>query len=124
MPMVVVAGGIIQCSHQGKVQLAGGASQLTISGAKALTSGMEVGITFGPPGTGVIAPCPIVYPSSGNPSPCSVAVKASVGVSALLTIASVGVLLDNATGPAVNPNSPGSTWSIAQAGQSLLSVEN
>jgi hypothetical protein len=40
----------------------------------------------------------------------------------LLSVSGAGVLLDNATGPAVNPADPSAKWSIADPGQTLLAV--
>lgn len=120
MPEVVVAGGIIQCSHGGQIQFSGGAGQLEVSGAKAITFGAEAGLSFQAGWPGVIAPCTTF--SSMSP-PC-VSSPAIAGVSALLTISGVGVLLTNATGPAVNGLDPGATWSIANAGQTLLSADS
>jgi hypothetical protein len=38
-------------------------------------------------------------------------------------IGNVGVLLQNASGQAVNPVDPSATWSIASAGQTVFSAE-
>ena len=48
MPNVVVVGGVIQCSHKGTITLSSGDNRLEISGAAALTAGMEVGLSFAP----------------------------------------------------------------------------
>ena len=123
MPNVVVVGGIIQCSHKGTVKLSSGDSRLEISGAAALTAGMEAGLAFAPGAPGVLVPCPLPAPS-GPPgsSPCTATIKATAGVSEQLTVGGLGVLLDNASGQATNPNDPTATWSIAQAGQALFAV--
>ncbi len=120
MPSVVVVGGIIQCSHKGTVKLSSGDGRLEIAGAAALTAGMEVGLSFAPGAPGVVVPCP--FSTAGGPSPCSATLKATAGVSTQLTIGGLGVLLDNATGQATN--TPPATWSIAQAGQTLVSVDD
>ncbi len=120
MPNVVVAGGVIQCSHSGQIQFSSGSSQLEVSGSQAITFGMEAGLSFMTGAPGVIAPCPQLLPN-GNPSPCTSS-PAQAGVSTLFLIGGVGALLDNATGLTVNPAGPG-TWSIASAGQSLLEVD-
>ena len=122
MPNVVVAGGVIQCSHSGQIQFSSGSSQLEVSGSQAITFGMEAGLVFGPPAPspGLITPCTATMPN-GNPSPCTSS-PAEAGVSTLLLIGEVGALLDNATGLTVNPAGPG-TWSIASAGQTLLEVD-
>ncbi len=120
MPNVVVAGGVIECSHSGQIQFSSGSSQLEVSGSQAITFGMEAGLVFAVGSPGVVAPCTAVLPN-GNPSPCTSS-PAQAGVSTLLLIGGVGALLDNATGLTVNPAGPG-TWSIASAGQSLLEVD-
>ena len=48
MPSVVVVGGIIQCKHKGTITLSSGDNRLEISGAAALTAGMEAGLSFAP----------------------------------------------------------------------------
>jgi hypothetical protein len=40
-----------------------------------------------------------------------------------MTIGGRGVLLDSASGRATNPNDANATWSIARAGQTILSVD-
>jgi hypothetical protein len=124
MPNVVVAGGMIQCSHKGSLQLSKGDSRLEIAGAAALTFGMETGLSFAP-GPGVLVPCPLPAPS-GPPgsSPCTATLSATTGVSTQLTVGGLGVLLDNASGQATNPNDPSATWSVAQAGQTLVGVDH
>lgn len=123
MPNVVVVGGVIQCSHKGTLQLSSGDSRLEIAGAAALTFGMETGLSFAP-GPGVLVPCPLPAPS-GPPgsSPCTATLSATTGVSTQLTIGGLGVLLDNAAGQATNTNDPSATWSVAQAGQTLIGVD-
>jgi hypothetical protein len=120
MPFVVVVGGIIQCKHMGTVKLSSGDSRLEISGSAALTAGMEAGISFAPGSPGLIEHCP--FTTGGSPSPCTATLTATTGVSELLTIGGVGVLLDNATGQTFN--TPLATWSIAEAGQTLVRVDN
>jgi hypothetical protein len=121
MSNVVVAGGLIQCSHKGSVKLAGGDPRLEISGAQALTAGMEIGISFATAAPGVITPCPL--PGPGGSSPCSATIAATTGVSGQMTVGGRGVLLDSASGRATNPNDANATWSIVQAGQTILSVD-
>jgi hypothetical protein len=123
MPNVVVAGGVMQCSHTppGQIQFLSGASQLQVSGSGAITSGMEKGLSFAPPNPGLIAPCPEVMKSTGAPSPCTSS-PATAGVSTLLMVGGVGVLLSSAQGLCVNPADPSAKWSIASPGQTLLSV--
>ena len=40
-----------------------------------------------------------------------------------LTIGDLGVLLDTASGRAANANDANATWSIAQAGQTIVSID-
>lgn len=124
MPNVVVVGGIIQCSHKGTLQLSSGDSRLEIARAAALTSGMEVGLSFAPGAPGVVVPCPFPAPPSGPPgsSPCTATSSATKGISTQLTVGGLGVLLDSASGQTINANDPSATWSVAQAGQTVMSV--
>lgn len=121
MGQVLVAGGVLQCSHKGQVTLSGGDSRLTVSGQGAFTFGMEVGLSFAPGSPGVTAPCSFTSPS-GSPSPCSATQAAISGTSLLLTVGNKPVLLDSANGLATNPNDPSATWSVSKAGQTLLST--
>lgn len=122
MPNVVVVGGIIQCKHGGMVKLLQGDNRLEIADAAALAAGMEATLSFAPGAPGVLIPCPL--PSASGPSPCAATVGATAGVSTQLTVGGKGVLLDTASGLATNPNDPAATWSIAMAGQTLVSVDH
>jgi hypothetical protein len=125
MPNVVVAGGVIQCSHGGQIQFSGGASQLQVSGSGAITFGMEAGLSFAAGSPGVTAPCPEMTkpppPATPVPSPCASS-PATAGVATLLMVGGAGVLLSSAQGPCVNPADPSAKWSIASPGETLLSV--
>jgi hypothetical protein len=122
MGQMLVAGGIIQCSHKGQLKMSEGDSRLTVSGNGAITFGMESGLSFAPGSPGIVSPCPFTDPKSGSPSPCASTLPAIAGQATLLTIGGTPVLLDNATGQATNPSDPSATWSVASAGQSLLST--
>src|SRR5271165_5310992 len=121
MPNVVVVGGTIQCSHGGMVHLESGSDLFEIAGAAALTSGMEVGLSF------AAGPTPCPNPNKSPPPltiPCAATLAATKGVSTLLTVENLGVLLDSASGQAVNPADPSATWSVASAGQTLVAVDH
>lgn len=120
MPKALVAGAVIQCSHGGMAKLPNGSPKLQVSGQPAVTAGQEVGISFAPGAPTVITPCPLPGPS--NPSPCTATQSAVAGVSTLLKVGGSGVLLDTATGPAINANDPAATWSVASAGQTVLDI--
>src|SRR5258708_8766053 len=124
MAFVVVAGAIIQCNHNGRCKLSQGSSKLTVSGNPVITSGMEAGVSFAPGGPNVVVPCPGFTP--GPPPPptfCAATLAADPsGVSTKLTVDGMGALLDNASGPATNPNDPSATWSVVSAGQTALKV--
>jgi hypothetical protein len=120
MPNVLVVGGVIQCSHKGMLKLLNGDSRLEIADAAALTFGMEAGLSFAPGGPGVLVPC--LHTTSAGSSPCTATLNATTGVSTQLTVGGLGVLLDNASGQATNADPPAS-WSVAQAGQMLVSVD-
>jgi len=118
MPNVVVAGGLIQCSHGGQIQFLSGASQLQVSGSGAITFGMEASLSFAPNAPGVKVPC---QGKPSAPSPCTSS-PATAGVSTLLTVGGVGVLLSSAQGLCVNLGDPSANWSIASPGETVLSV--
>jgi hypothetical protein len=114
MPNVVVAGGVIQCSHGSQLQFPGGAPQLQVSGSGAITFGMEAGLKFAS-GT---PPC------TGKPPmnlPCT-SLPATGGVSTLLTVGGAGVLLSSAQGLCMNLSDASAKWSIASPGETVLSV--
>ena len=122
MGQVLVAGGIIQCSHKGQVKLSGGDSRLTVSGNGAITFGMESGLAFSPGSPGLVSPCTFLDPKSGSPSYCAATLPATAGQATLLAVGGTPVLLDNASGVATNPSGVPATWSVASAGQSLLTT--
>ncbi len=118
IPNVVVAGGIIKCSHGGQIQFSGGTSQLQVSGSGAITSGMEAALSFASGKPGVTVPC---QKMTSTTPPCKSS-PAAGGVSTLLTVGGVGVLLSSAQGPCANLADPSATWSIASPGETVLSV--
>ena len=127
MPNVVVVGGTIQCSHGGSINLQQGDDRLEIASAAVIVAGMEAGLSFAPGSPGVVTPCPLPIPSPSpvaSSSACAATSAAVAGVSQQLTVGGKGALLDNATGPATNPNDPAATWSVATAGQTLVSVDH
>jgi len=124
MGVVVVEGAIIQCSHGGKSKISSGSSKLTVKGKKVVVAGMEAGISFigfsSPPTPDNPAACPVKTTSSPpSPSPCTATVAATSGLATTLTVGGIPALLDSASGQTMNAVSPG-TWSISDAGQSLL----
>jgi hypothetical protein len=119
MPQVLVSGATIQCTHRGTARLTGGDLRLNVSGNGAIVSGMEVGISFAPGSPAVIIPCN--FNTGGSPSPCSATVAAISGISTLLSIAGKPVLLDTASGVATNK--PPAQWTVADPGQTKLSVD-
>jgi hypothetical protein len=122
MPLVIVQGGILQCSHKGQARLPTGDTRLAVSGNGAVTAGMEVGISFAPGSPTAVVPCPFPDPKSGSPSPCAATMAATGGSSSILGVGNLPVLLETASGLATNPGDPAASWSVADAGQQLLSV--
>jgi hypothetical protein len=110
----VVAGAMLKCTHGGMAPIPKGDSRLQISGAAAVTAGMEAGVSFAA-GT---PPC--LFATAGGPSPCTATQAATSGISTKLTVGGVGVLLDSASGLATNAQDPSAQWSVALAGQQLL----
>lgn len=121
MAGVVVTGGVLTCSHKGRAKLSSGDSRLTVDGKAAVVSGHEVGVSFATGSPGVDVPCN--FKTNAGPSPCTATVAATAGVSTKLTVGGLGVLLDNATGTAVNTIDGSATWSVADAGQSKLTTD-
>ncbi len=125
MPKIVVGGGFLKCSHGGLTKLSKGNSKLTIGGAAAVTSGMETGYSFlpttAPPTPDQPAPCTqMTSTTPPAPSPCSATSPATGGISSKITVGGAGVLLDTATGPAVNPADPSAKWTISDAGETKM----
>ena len=123
MPNVVVTGGLIQCSHMGVVKLSGGDVRIAVSGAGAITFGMEANLSFAPGAPGLVTPC--ACPNKAPPPAfvyCTATLPATTGVSTLLAIDGKGVLLANASGRAINAADPAATWSVAAPGQILLTA--
>jgi len=104
-------------------KLTSGNAKLTVDGNAVITSGMEVGVSFAP-GPDNVSPC--TNQTTTTPpvlAPCMIAARASSGVASKLTIGGVGVLLDSASGNTTNTQgAPPGTWSVASAGQSLLTA--
>ena len=121
MPNVVTVAGIFKCSHKGMVHPLQGDVRLNINKSAVVVAGQEVGVSFAPGVPGLIVPCGLS--SASGPSPCTATMKAMGGVSVQLTVGGLGVLLSNAFGQAVNPNDPAATWSVSDAGQTVLSVD-
>jgi len=122
MPMVLVKGAIIQCTHGGQLQLSAGDSRLTVGDNGAITSGMEAGLTFGSPTSpvsGMLSPCSAQTPTTPSTFVACVTAPAVAGVSKKLTVGNVPVLLDSATGSTVSGAGPGK-WSVSSAGQIKL----
>lgn len=124
MARVVVTGGILECSHGGKLRLTAGDGRLQIGNAAAVTDVAVVGLAFAAPETplpNMVAPCPVKTTSNPPlPSPCVAVQRATQGTATRLSVGGNPVLLDGASGPVVNAQSPGSTWKVSDAGQQLL----
>ena len=121
MPKTLVAGATGSCDgpskdHSGVVTFSAGSSLLTVAGAGAVVVGREVGVTI----VGYLH----LNKVSGAPAGCKVTQGATGGVSQKLTVQGQRVLLEGATGPALNTDPPDvlSTWKMDAAGQALLSV--
>ncbi|WP_328524054.1 hypothetical protein [Kribbella sp. NBC_00359] len=121
MPNVLVVGGVLACSHQGRAKLSSGDSRLTVDGNDAVVRGQEVGISFATGSPGVEAPCP--FSTNAGPSPCAATLAATAGFSSKLTVGGVQVLLDTALGNATNPQDSSATWSVADPGQRKLTAD-
>ncbi|XTP48026.1 hypothetical protein ACK3BB_16965 [Marinibacterium sp. SX1] len=116
---VLVAGGMLQCSHGGTLRLQSGDARMTAGGMDVVTATMEIGLSFAPGAPGVLVPCPFLSPSSA-PSPCAATLAASAGMAQATRIGGQAVLLADARGQATNPNDPGASWSVLDAGQTVV----
>ena len=129
MQQVVVEGATIQCNHGGIARLPSGDNRLQVSNKSAVTAGQEVNISFEKGTPNVVVPCPHLNKQISPPtlSPCTATVAATDGVSTLLVIGGAGVLLNNATGKTINADPAEQAllkWTVVDAGQTLLSVDN
>jgi hypothetical protein len=112
---VVVVGATIKCSHGGQAQLLKGDNRLQISSKSVVTAGQEAGISF-------VTTCPFKTSSTPPvPSPCTTTMA---GISTLLKVGSTGVLFKDATGKVTNANDPSATWTVSDAGQSLITIDH
>lgn len=116
---VLVTGGTLQCSHGGTLRLQQGNAKLKAAGQKVVTATMEAGLSFAPGGPGVTVPCPFLSPSSAA-SPCTATSPATSGQAQKTRVGGLPALLGNARGPAINANDPSATWSVASAGQNVV----
>jgi hypothetical protein len=121
MANVVVASGVLSCSHQGRARLSSGDSRLTVDGQAAVVRGQEIGISFATGSPDVLVPCP--FSTNAGPSPCAATIAATAGISTKLTVGGLGVLLDTASGKATNPQDASAKWSVADPGQRKLTAD-
>jgi hypothetical protein len=124
MGTVLVQGAVIQCPHGGQLRLTSGDTRLTVAGRGVVTSGMEAGLTFGSPQTpvpGMVSPCTAQTRVPPPPVfvPCVTAAALPSGLATKLTVGSLPVLLDSASGATVSGQGPG-TWSVSDPGQQKL----
>jgi len=105
MPLILVAGAKIQCTHAGIAAIPSGDERLTIGGNGAVTAGMEAGISFAPGSPGVLTPCPFTDPKSDSPAPCRGTQAATAGKSGILSVGGAAVLLPPTRTAASSPHS-------------------
>jgi hypothetical protein len=117
---VVVAGAVLVCKHNGRVQILSGNSKLTAGGHDVVLSGQEAGISFETGSPGVQVSCPLT--TNAGPSPCTATLKALSGVTLKVTVGGVGVLLHTATGNVTNANDAEATWTVSDPGQQKVVV--
>ncbi|NML51610.1 hypothetical protein HHL19_21805 [Streptomyces sp. R302] len=120
MPLVLVAGAIIQCNHQGRLRLMTGDPRVTVKGKGVVLAGKEGGVTFGSPTTpvpGMVSPC--TASTTGGFVPCTISPATPDGWSTKLTVGGTPVLLATAGGIAVSGLGT-DRWTVADPGQSVL----
>jgi hypothetical protein len=118
----LVEGAVIKCPHGGQAKLTSGDSKFKIGGSAVITSGQEVGISFGafnaPPTPDQPSPCSIN--NMGAPTPCSGTLAATAGMSMKLKVGGAPALLDTATGMVPNATTGPAPWTVVSAGQTLM----
>ncbi|MGA5823990.1 hypothetical protein ACPC54_39860 [Kitasatospora sp. NPDC094028] len=123
MPLVLVEGAVIQCSHGGQCKLGGGSQSLTVGGHGVLVQGAEAGFRFGAPDSpvaGMTTPCTAQTPTTPPKfQACVTAPTLPPGLATKLTVGGTPALLATANGTTVSGAGPG-TWTITDAGQQLL----
>ncbi len=121
MPLVLVEGAIIECTHQGRLRLAAGDPRVTVKGRGVVLAGKENGLTFGSAATpvpGMITPC--TAPTPAAPKACTIMIPATPdGWSKKLTVGGTPVLLATAFGVTASGQGPGQ-WKVADPGQTVL----
>ncbi|WP_393062894.1 hypothetical protein [Streptomyces sp. LN549] len=120
MPLVLVEGAIIQCTHQGRLTLAAGDPRATVKGSGVILAGKESGLAFGSAATpvpGMITPCTATTP--GGPQPCVITPATPDGWSKKLIVGGTPVLLATASGVTASGQGPG-RWTVENPGQSVL----
>ncbi|MFE6922887.1 hypothetical protein ACFVAV_17775 [Nocardia sp. NPDC057663] len=119
MPLVVVAGATITCSHLGTKFLTRSDTTHTIAGKAIMTAGSEIGVKFtspnDPPGDGLEIPCSAQ--SGGVFVPCTIAAP-TTGVSVKAKVGALPVLLATSTGVTASATGPG-TWKVTDPGQTV-----
>ncbi|WP_435971995.1 hypothetical protein [Streptomyces sp. Qhu_M48] len=121
MSHVLVAGAVIQCTHQGRLTLAAGDPRVTVKGRGVVLAGKENGLVFGSAATpvpGMLSPCTATTPA-GTPQPCAITPATPDGWSRKLTVGGTPVLLATASGVTVSGMGAG-RWTVADPGQAVL----
>ncbi|GHG11746.1 MULTISPECIES: hypothetical protein [Streptomyces] len=121
MSLVLVAGAVIQCTHQGRLTLAAGDPRVTVKGRGVVLAGKENGLVFGSPTTpapGMLSPCSATTPA-GVPQPCALTPATPDGWSRKLTVGGTPVLLATASGVTASGAGPG-RWTVSDPGQNVL----
>ncbi|RSS41927.1 hypothetical protein [Streptomyces sp. WAC08241] len=120
MPLVLVEGATVQCTHQGRLTLMAGDPRVTVKGRGVVLAGKEGGLAFGSAATpvpGMVSPCTATTP--GGPQPCVIAPATPDGWSRKLTVGGAPVLLATASGVTASGQGPG-RWTVADPGQTVL----
>ena len=116
---LLVTGGVLQCSHGGTLRLQTGNAKMKAAGQNIVTASMEAGLSFAPGAPGVLNPCPHQSPAPA-PSPCTATAPANSGQSQKTRVGGTPALLGTARGQAINASDPSATWSVADAGQTVV----
>ncbi len=119
MPLVLVEGATVQCTHQGRLTLMAG-DPGSPSRAGGRPRRQEGGLAFGSAATpvpGMVSPCTATTP--GGPQPCVIAPATPDGWSRKLTVGGAPVLLATASGVTASGQGPG-RWTVADPGQTVL----
>jgi hypothetical protein len=110
MPKVITQGSLLNCAHQGKIQVTPTQTKLKVDGQAVLVEGDLIGAP--------IVGCTVV--ESTGTKRCTSVVSMTLGASQKLKVDGKAVLLETATGFTDGLPTPANLWSVQSAKQTKL----